>query len=252
MATKTENKKLQIPQLEQAVGIFRLIGDTPQLLNNKLSVAWEIAAQYQGGKTGSVDPNKRPVEEQFAGAFYTLPSSPHPPPHAKGLYGVPASGIKKCLQKGIRPAGFTDNTSIGQIQKAFRVLDDEGGLCLVRHNGFDKDSRPVNIGAGIKTVPNIRYRPIFPQWEIHVRIIFNTRIIGGEQLLNLILYAGQYIGLCELRAEKAQGECGGFSVESKRNGIPKWASDQAWGVSLGDKGFRVLSKTRGKRKTAKI
>ncbi len=252
-----EKKGLEIPRLEQAIGVFRLIGDSPLLLNNKLSVAWAIAARYQGGKTKHVDFEEPTPDEAYAGAFYTLPSSPHPAPHAKGLYGVPASGIKKCLQKGIRPAGFTDNTTIGQIQKAFRVLEDEGGMCLIRHNGFSRDARPVNVGSGAKTVPNIRHRPIFPEWEIHVKIIFNQRILNVEQLCNLILYAGQYIGICELRAEKAQGECGGFSVESELTHLPKWASDKAWGVSnikarLCQKistsgGFRVLKSSTRKR-----
>jgi len=250
MARKPSSEGMQIPRLEQQIGIFRFIGDTPLLLNNKMSTAWAVAARYQGGKTKKVSVDELSFDEQYAGAFYTLPSTPQPAPHTKGLYGVPASGIKKCLQKGIRPAGFTDNTTIGQIQKAFRVLEDEGGLCLIRHNGFDKDARPVNIGSGTKTVPNIRYRPIFPEWEIHVRIVFNTRILSVEQLANLILYAGQYIGLCELRAEKAQGECGGFTVESKKTGTPTWATDKAWGVSISDGKFRVLKTARGRIKAA--
>ncbi len=237
---------MDIPRLEQKVGIFRLVGDSPMLVNNKMSIAWEVAKRYQGGKTKKVSIDERTEEELYAGTFYPMPSSPHEPPHEDGFYGIPASGIKKCLQKGIRPAGFTDNITIGQIQKAFRVLDDEGGLCLLRHNGFYKDQRPVNIGSGQKTVPNIRSRPIFPEWEIHVRIIFNTRILSVEQLGNLILYAGQYIGLCELRAEKAQGECGGFSVETKTTSIPKWATDTACGVSLKGGQFTFTRKTKSK------
>jgi hypothetical protein len=125
---------------------------------------------------------------------------------------VPATGIQKCLKSAIRTTGITDNTTVGLIGKSFSVMGDVGGLCLIRHKGFRKDVRPVNIGSGQKTVPNMRTRPLFPEWEIWINVIFNALILTEEQVINLAMHAGQYIGLCEMRAEKGMGECGGFVI----------------------------------------
>jgi len=236
-----DQRVIQIPKLEQKAIILRLIGDAPLLVNNKLSVAYDIAKKYSGsGKTKKPNLPPRTEDQEYVGSFYVLPVSPHSAPHKKGLYGVPASGFKKCLQKGIRPAGFTDNTTIGEIDKGFRVCADNGGLCLLRHNGFEKDTRPVNIGSGQKTVPQLRHRAIFAEWEIHLRFIFNVNKLSEEQLANLAMYAGAYIGMCEMRAEKRQGECGGFVVGGWED-VPTWAQDKRWGVSIdATSGFRVL------------
>lgn len=240
---------VSIPALQQKAAVLRLVGDSPLLVNNKMSTAWKVAERYSGGgvtkkpKAAELSP-----DEQYAGAFYVLPSSPVKPPSPEGLYGVPASGIRKCLQKGIRQAGFSDNTAIGVIGKSFRVSDDEGGLVLIRHNGFVRDARPVNIGSGQKTVPSIRYRPLFAEWELHVRVVFNANVLSYDQLVNLAMYAGQYIGLCELRNEKLQGECGGF-MAADNAAAPDWASDRAWGVRITPQnGFVVNGKSRKRSK----
>ena len=245
---------VEVPELMQGVGILRLVGDSPMLVNNKMSVAWDVAARYSGDapKTKKPPMRKRTPDEQYAGAFYVLPSSTCQPfmagpggqnvkfaePLLNGLYGVPSSGVAKCLRKAIRTAGFTDNTTIGLIGKSFRVLEDEGGCTLLRHNGFQRDARPVNIGSGQKTVPDIRYRPLFLEWELHVKVVYNSGILSLTQLANLANHAGQYIGLCELRAEKGQGECGGFRIDSLDK-VPRWATDEYWGVAM-EPMFRVL------------
>lgn len=241
---------MTIPTLEVGKCKLRLVGEGPLMVNNKLAVAWAVAERYQrkGGTKKPPMPVRTP-EEEFEGAFYVLPSSPEQPPHPNGLYGVPASGIKKCMQKAIRLAGFTSNTDIGVIGRSFNVRADEGGLCLVRHNGFVKDARPVNIGSGQKTVPNIRHRPLFDEWEIHVLINFNSALLGPEQLANLANHAGHYVGLCEMRAEKQQGECGGFGIDEFK-GVPTWATDKRWNVAA-EFGFKVLSNGKPARKRRK-
>ncbi len=206
-------KRLEIPPLEYEAIKMKLAGTSPLMLNNKMGVAPMIAKKYDEGRASNIKLDKLPLDEQYALAFYVMPSSKHPAPHAKGCYGVPASGIKKCLCKGCRPAGMNNNTDIGTIHKAFHVMADEGGLCEIHHDGFTRDIRPVNIGSGQKTVPSMRHRPMFFDWWINLNVYYNPRVITQEALVNLGMYAGAYIGLCELRAEKLQGECGGFTIK---------------------------------------
>lgn len=203
-----------IPELKQAEFHLWLLGDRPLMVNNKLNVAVTIAELYggPGGKSSSVKPVPRTVEQQYADAFYVMPDSKYPAPHPKGRYGVPASGIKKCACSAIRTTGITDNTTIGLIGKSFWVMEDGGGFCLIEGK-FTHDVRAVNIGSGAKTVPAMRHRPIWNDWQMKLRIKYNAKVLSPEQIVNLFMHAGQYIGLCELRAEKKQGACGGFVVK---------------------------------------
>lgn len=215
-ANQVEQRKLiNIPSVEQGELLVTIKGDSPLLVNNKMNVAESIAEQYSGkGKSGYVKPGPISDDERYAMAFYVLPSSKFQPPSPKGLYGIPASGLKKCADKAIRTTGINDNTTIGVISRSFRVMADEAGLCKLKFKSIERDVRPVNIGSGQKTVPQMRHRPMFHGWTVDLKIRYNVKVITAEQIVNLLMHAGLYIGWGELRAEKKQGECGGFTVMS--------------------------------------
>lgn len=209
---KPETKVIRIPALLQKEMTVTIVGDRPLLVNNKMSVAEELAEQYDpasGGKSGSPKPRPRSPDEQYAGSFYTLPDSKYPAPSPKGRYGVPASGIKKCVCAAIRTTGITDNTTIGLISNSFWVMEDDGGLCLIKGKPV-RDVRPVIIN---QKVPRMAHRARWDEWSIKLRIKFNPLVLSEEAIVNLLMYAGQYIGLCELRAQKKQGSCGGFVAD---------------------------------------
>jgi hypothetical protein len=205
---------ISIPPLMQAEIHLVLVGDRPLLVNNKLAVAEELDATYGPGARRTVPKAPPTPEECYIRSFYVLPDSKYAAPSLKARYGVPCSGIKKCACSAIRSTGITDNTTVGLIQRSFWVLEDSGGLCLLQFKRLEHDVRAVNIGSGQKTVPRMAHRPIFFDWRINIRIKYNPLTLSPETLFNLFMYAGQCIGLCELRAEKKQGQCGGFIVEA--------------------------------------
>jgi len=214
----TPTRLLEIPPLQQEEIELILVGDRPLMVNNKMNVAEEIADTYggPGGKAASRIKRKATPDEAYARAFYVMPSSKHAPPNLKAEYGIPASGLKKCADKAIRTTGITDNTSVGEIAKSFFVLADEGGLIGIKFDRLERDIRPVNVGSGQKTVPQMRHRPMFYGWSLKIRLVYNPLKVTPESLANLFNHAGQYIGLCEMRAEKKQGECGGFIVQASK------------------------------------
>jgi len=207
------SKVISIPPLTQETIGLRLVGDRPLLVNNKTGMAKILDDIYgnDGKKTGT--PHRKPSnDELYVWAFYTMPKSKFPAPSPKGLYGIPASGIKKCVDAAIRTTGITDNTTIGSIGKSFFVLADDGGLCQLKYKRLERDVRVVNTGSGQKSVPTMRHRPMFYDWSVDVRVRYNPKIMSPEQLINLFMHAGAYIGWGEMRAQKKQGECGGFYV----------------------------------------
>lgn len=214
-----KGRMIEVPPVQMDELKITLVGDRPLMVNNKMSVAEDVARQYDrsevsGGKSKNVPKLPDTKDEQYAKAFYVMPSSKYDPPSPKAKYGIPASGIKKCFCKGIRPAGYTDNMTIGNIQKGVQIMATEGGLCELGFKRLERDIRPVNIGSGQKTVPQMRHRPVFHDWYINLTVRYNPKIIGPESVVNLFNHAGQFIGLCEMRAEKMQGECGGFWVKT--------------------------------------
>lgn len=204
---------VEIPKIRQDHVKIRLVGDRPLMVNNKMAVVPYLNERYStpGGKSKA----KEIVDddEAYSRAFYVFKDSKFKPPSKKGSYGIPTSGIKKCADKAIRTTGISDNTAIGEISKSFFVLAEKDGLSRLKFRDFDKDERMVNIGSGQKTVPQLRRRPIFFDWTIDLDIMYNPLKMSPEGLVNLFMHAGIYIGLCEMRAEKKQGECGGFGVE---------------------------------------
>jgi len=217
--TQRVRRMIDIPALQSHEMCVTISGDRPLMVNNKMNVAEDIAKTYggPGGKASATKMVKATDDEAYSRAFYVMPSSKAKPPSPKALYGVPASGLKKCFDKAIRTTGITDNTTIGQIGRSFFVLEDEAGLCLIKFKRLERDIRAVNIGSGQKTVPSMRHRPMFHDWSIDLRIKMNPLMITPEAIINLINHAGQYIGICEMRAEKKQGQCGGFYVSGVKS-----------------------------------
>ena len=216
MAKKIEPRVIIIPPLKKTEFEVRLVGDRPLMVSNKLSVIEELDRIYggSGGKASAVAKAKASSDEQYAAAFYVMPDSKHSPPDQRALYGIPTSGIKKCATAAVRMTGINDNTTVGLIGKSFFIMSDGGGLSRLHFKKLERDVRGVNIGSGQKTVPQLRHRPMFHDWYVDLRISFNEKILSPEQIVNLLAHAGQYIGLCEMRTQKNQGECGGFVVET--------------------------------------
>ncbi len=212
---KSDVKIINIAAPEKSFIELLLVGDRPLLVNNKMNVAQELSDTYsgEGGKTGQPKPPRASDDVRYAKAFYVMSNSKHQPPHPKGKYGIPSSGIKKCVDKAIRLTGISDNSAIGSISRSFSVMAEGAGLCPITFDKLERDIRPVNIGQS-KTVPEMRHRPMFHGWKCKVRVHYNPRILTAESLINLFMFGGAWVGLCELRAEKKQGECGGFGVES--------------------------------------
>jgi len=208
-------KTLFIPPLEMGVMKLRLVGDSALLVNNKAAVVEELAERYgpEGGAGKTIKRNKRSYDEQFLGSFYVTSDTKYAPPHPKATYGIPTTGVKKCAVSAIRQTGITSTSDIGLISRAFFIPSGPDGLTPIKFKQIKRDIGVVSEGQQ-KKVPAYRHRGAFYGWSCDITIKYNAKILSPEQIVNLFMHAGVYIGLCERRAEKKIGDYGGFYVEA--------------------------------------
>ena len=110
--------------------------------------------------------------------------------------GVKASMVTACTMLNIHK---TDARKWFFINE--ELLQIEGSIPELRRD-------TVRLASG---VADLRYRPQFTDWQIHVPISFNARMITHDQIANIINAAGFSVGLCEWRPEK-DGSFGRFRL----------------------------------------
>jgi hypothetical protein len=137
----------------------------------------------------------RNPEEEFLAARYV---------DAEGRECVPLTCLKKALISAA-PA-FDDLTKVA-LRQAFFVegVGVTGPLVpLERLDGSPAIGRmredAVTIGISTRA---LAYRPEYPEWQVHVRIEFNPRLVSEAQLLALVDQAGWGVGIGEGRPERS-------------------------------------------------
>ena len=139
---------------------------------------------------------ERMPEAEFLAARYV---------DAKGRECAPITALKKCIITAA--TAFDDLTKTGLRQAIFVDCVANPGSSLVpieKHDGSPAKGvmREDAVTIGINT-RDLRYRPMYEEWQLRVSVEFNPRIVSEEQLLALVDQAGWGVGICEGRPEKS-------------------------------------------------
>jgi len=140
-------------------------------------------------------PQRQP-EAEFRAARYL---------NEAGRECVPIIAIKKALIAAA--TAFDDLTKVALRQALFVDAELSHGSALVPIERYDGspaigEMREDAVTVGINT-RGLTYRPMYPEWQLRVRVEFNTGLISREQLIALIDHAGWGIGLAEGRPERS-------------------------------------------------
>jgi hypothetical protein len=137
---------------------------------------------------------------------------------------VEAMAIKTCIQEGAKltRGGKTVERSV-QVspvhvplqfrQKIAPVEDWDTHIQAMKIDPFFRDQRMVKVGQARV----LRTRPIFHDWSLEFRLLFNTDGIDGKDLLKYARDAGVFMGLLDGRGKLGMGR---FSVKVKQG--KKW------------------------------
>lgn len=200
-------KPITLKPLKVAETSITLQGMSPLLVNNfDIKTQKELDDIHQEGlnakerkiRRDDKTRERKTPEEEYEASLYTI---------RKGVYGIPAAGIKKCAVT----AATLSNVPSTVAMKAFHVLDDACGLVEIKGKPV-MDERMVRVGPFGNKKPATRRRGRFDKWECTFRVRYREDLITPLQLANLYESAGFSVGLCEYRPEKS-GNQGMFCVK---------------------------------------
>lgn len=190
---KSTDKEIVIPQPKLQQMAIRIVGITPLLTNRfgeKAIEQIEVKQQHDAkGPREARDPHA-----DFQAACHLI---------SPGVYGFPASGIKKAFVA----AGFRFADEKGTVLRG--VLNVTQPLIVIEGPEPRMRTDPVRLPTGKFT---IAYRPEFNPWAMTIPVVYNAAMISPAQILNLVQIAGFSVGIGAWRPE-TNGSFGQFSLD---------------------------------------
>lgn len=136
---------------------------------------------------------------------------------------VPITAVKKAIISAA--TAFDDLTKVALRQAVFVDSVDKPGSALLpiyKHDGTPAVGvmREDAVTIGINT-RGLAYRPSYVEWQLKVKIEYNSRLVSEEQLVALVKQAGWGVGICEGRPEKSSAlGWGRFEIVCDEDGKP--------------------------------
>ena len=169
-----------------------LVGATP-LMQAKFSEKAKQAmrAKMMAGSTAAKGQKRKPrdFDDDFRQAQHRT---------KEGWIGVPASAIRNACIDACRMAGFKMTFAKMSIFVDHDGLDETEGTPLIRLDAKEPErmERAVRNDSG---VADLRVRPFWREWKLHVRVKFDTDQFDRESVVNLLMRAGIQVGIGEGR-----------------------------------------------------
>lgn len=119
--------------------------------------------------------------------------------------GMPAACFKRAMQTA---ALVTPGATKAETGRLIWV----GSSDMVPIFGVPQFLMSVTRSANINRTPDVRTRPILPQWAASFKLRFMPDFISEKHVLNLVHVAGLVSGLGDYRVEKGAGDYGQWRV----------------------------------------
>lgn len=211
MATKTAPSPAERPQEVLVVKApnlrimeVKIIGDAPYMQH-----AFSMKAQAQmrsKQEAGSVGRNKRVrAARDFALDYEAAKHS-----STEGWVGIPAASFRNALISACRVVGFAmtkAKLSLFCLADGFDAIDGQG---LVKIEGEPEMTvLPVRNETG---VADLRARPMWRKWSAVLRLRYDADQFAADDVMNLLVRAGQQVGIGEGRPDSKKSAGLGFGT----------------------------------------
>lgn len=190
-----EEPQIFVPQIRRDRMKLTLVGDSPLVVHkwSEKAKRMMLIKQVEGMKPKK---EKKDPNQDFKDSLYVMED---------GKYGFPSVGFKAAAVAACR---FVEGLPMTEARGAFHVLNE---LSVIESKDGPRSREDmVRVGMG---VADIRYRGEFVQWTARIEIEYNPKVIGPEQIANLMNLAGFHVGIGEMRPGKSGMGYGRFHVE---------------------------------------
>lgn len=202
MAKGKTAEKTAVEIQEISMGRIRcnLIGTTPMIMHRFATKAWHELLMPSGRKNAAekAESLKHDPVGEFREALYMNRSEAAP-----ALFHFPANAFGKALAAaavdipGATKSQMSRLTSIVSTQVNFFGVP-ELFMSMVRSSDMAR-------------TPDVRTRPIFPEWACTIEIQYVASLIKESQIVNLLAAAGIIVGMGDWRPQKG-GPYGQFRL----------------------------------------
>ena len=196
MATKqTEQTPIYIPRIDRVVMDVTLVGDTQLVVHAMDEKAKRMIAHLEAKQAKA--PRTVRVPEEEARACLHL--------DADGRPVFPTEAFKASMADA---ALLVDGVTKSDVR---RIVWIHGEHALIEPGDW-KMREDVTRLAGPARTPDMRWRPSFFPWRVNLTIETQPVLMPPEAILNLLDWAGAFIGVGEKRPGKSGGDWGRFHV----------------------------------------
>lgn len=193
MAPRKSPKQIEIAKPDIRTLRVKIVGLSPLMVSQWSEKALRMMAEAQSGAPKNKKREPRDPEQEFKDSC---------PKYPGGGYGFSAAAFRLAAIAACR---HVDGLAMTQARSLFFVLGD-----LVKIEGKPvMDTRPVRQADG---VANLRYRARFDEWSTTLDLRYNAGATSAEQIYNLLVLAGEFVGVGEYRVERG-GNYGRFTIK---------------------------------------
>lgn len=177
-----------------------IVGKTPLIMHRMSEKAKQELLMPKGRKTAADKATtlKHDPIGEFRAAAYVMHDEMRPT-----YFGLPSALLKRSMMDAALRIPGAKKTEIAQLVHVEHTMTDVYGLPEV--------FCAVTRSSDMNRTPDVRTRPIFPEWAAFVEITYAVPFLTQRSILNLLTAAGQICGLGDWRLQKG-GPYGAFLV----------------------------------------
>lgn len=183
---------------------IRIIGESPYV-QHRFSKKAEIQAKHEAGSAGR---NKSKGAKAARDFEADCDAATHR--SEEGWVGIPASAFRNAMISACRVAGYQMTKAKLSFFCLADGLDAEEGSGLVRIEG--KPEQTIMHVRNETGVVDLRARPMWRHWAAELRIRYDADQFTETDIMNLILRAGQQVGVGEGRPDSKKSAGMGYGL----------------------------------------
>lgn len=146
-----------------------------------------------------IDPKRVPKQQLEPGQSWK---------YVPDTFGFPASAFKKAL---VSACSFVEGIPKNWVRGLVHIDAEDGDLLPLKYDRLVMHQGTVRVGKWNSRTADIRFRGLFTEWSVRLKIAYNRNAITQEQVAMLINNAGFSVGVGEWRPEK-DGRFGRFQI----------------------------------------